>query len=482
MPGQMFFQAKLLGINRFLSAPTLLAGNSGFSAKDSDLLALGRCRYVSLLGEVLPRVLLQHLKLSPLLLGESGGGSFLLLLPEAEAESADNFLLEASAGIHQLSGGLLHLTWGLTENIGAWSDVRRRIEEAVKQQQGTPGVDASTFEPIDSSTMPTLAPNDPYFLELGTALEEAAQVSYDPGLPGQIRARSGVYSYLLNSDQGVPLVKRLVEKSAKQLGEQSPGAKAWGVIRGEIDHADIRQRRAESVEDHLQTSTMFKNFLSGELAVVLSREEFAGQVGILFSGIDGFAVFGAWDKLIAFARELQRLFQRFSDAHLKDLSGIEGKTMSMSLALASADEPLTVVYGRASQGLNEAKAAGRDRFHLLGRAIDWKEVGQAASLSDDLVKIVRNHKLPIALLYELGRFYRDQPATAQRRGKLERMERPWRFYRRIGALFSDARGRKMEQVQANVISDFIGKNTAQARLRPAGRVALEWANLVLAGR
>ena len=40
-----------------------------------------------------------------------------------------------------------------------------------------------------------------------------------------------------------------------------------------------------------------------------------------------------------------------------------------------------------------------------------------------------------------------------------------------------ARSKEFQKLRADLISDFTGKRAAQIRLRPAGRVALEWAKL-----
>ena len=80
---------------------------------------------------MLPRALLAELGLAKILLGSSGGGQFLLVLPEE--------LREARGGVSgsrrarrspRLSEGALKLLWSITENLGDWSDVRRRLERS----------------------------------------------------------------------------------------------------------------------------------------------------------------------------------------------------------------------------------------------------------------------------------------------------------------------------------------------------------------
>src|SRR5271156_1742867 len=108
MSVQIFLQGKLLGIDEFLLAP---------SEQDHDQVFTGRSHWISLLSEVLPRALLAELGLAKILLGSSGGGQFLLVLPEESREGSEAFLEAAASEIASLSGGVLKLLWSITENL-----------------------------------------------------------------------------------------------------------------------------------------------------------------------------------------------------------------------------------------------------------------------------------------------------------------------------------------------------------------------------
>ena len=62
-----------------------------------------------MLCEVLPRALLAELGLARILLGSSGGGQFLVVLPGEARESAEGFLNAAARQISDLSGGIVRL-------------------------------------------------------------------------------------------------------------------------------------------------------------------------------------------------------------------------------------------------------------------------------------------------------------------------------------------------------------------------------------
>src|ERR1700752_2126402 len=134
MSVQIFLEGELLGIEKFLFAP---AGDY------PDQVFLGRSHWISLLSEVLPRALLSELGLAKILLGSSGGGQFLVVLPEEARVPAAAFLESAAREIAALSDGSLKLIWSLTENLGDWSDVRRRLSEQMEHRRGTPGFESA---------------------------------------------------------------------------------------------------------------------------------------------------------------------------------------------------------------------------------------------------------------------------------------------------------------------------------------------------
>jgi len=61
-------------------------------------------------------------------------------------------------------------------------------------------------------------------------------------------------------------------------------------------------------------------------------------------------------------------------------------------------------------------------------------------------------------------------------------ERPWRYHRRIRRILNASRRPGPERgdfqkARTALIADLIGRSAVTVKLRPAGRVALEWARL-----
>src|SRR5882724_25200 len=335
MSVQLFLQGKLLGTQDFLLSSSQTGEEPGES------LIRGRSHYVSLIMETLPRAFLAEFGLPRLLLGASGGGQFLLVLPTESRELAGQFFANATRQVSELSSGKLRLIWAFTENLGDWTIVRKRLNEEMQRQRGTVAMEEGFFAPISE---PLSASNDAYFLEdLCAHVREAGQVGWSPETPGKVLIDAGKHTWSLTSHTDAITLARHAALSddnhtladCATLGSRAQGKSLWGVLRGDVDGLGVRLRRVQSIEEHVQLSILYKQFFAGELEVVSSMGDFWRKVTILYSGGDDFAVYGAWDALIQLAREVQRLFRRLGEESLKDFPGPEGKTVTMALALAT---------------------------------------------------------------------------------------------------------------------------------------------------
>jgi len=466
MSVQILLQGKILGTEEFV-----LAG------LPEDPLFTGRLRWVSLLSEVLPRALIAELGLSKMLLGSSGGEQFLVVLPLEVRAQAEEYLSAARAGIREMSQDHLDLLWAITENLGDWTVVRKRLSEEFHHKQSTPLAAGGLTESINSSDS-----NQDYFEQLGRYLRDATSIGWSPEKPARLCIGEAKHTWPIGSAQdAVPLARHTAlddggrdAARAPVLASRADGGAIWGVLRGDVDTFGIRVRRLQSIEEHVQLSVLYKQFFAGEVEVLCSLPEFWRKVNLLHTGGDDFAVYGAWDALIGFARELQRLFQRFAEEHLKEFPGAEGKTITMALALApDLDTPLGSVYQRAGDKLEIAKSADKDCFSLLGRTLEWKQLSDAADLKDELTAMVREFGIAPQYLRDLCGIYRE----TRRAPGAKRVERPWRFHRRLYRILGSSRSRDFQKARASLIADLVGKNPANLKLRPSGRVALEWARL-----
>ncbi|MGP8246494.1 MAG: Cas10/Cmr2 second palm domain-containing protein [Bryobacteraceae bacterium] len=479
MAEQILLQGKILGTEEFLLAGAAEVRPARSAGED---LVTGRSQWIALLCEVLPRALLADLGLARILLGSSGGGQFLVVLPGEARAAAETFLSAAAAQIAEWSSGVVRLIWGITDNLGDWAVIRKRLNEELNRKRNAPlGASAAgVFDPRARASNPAA---DAYFAkELGARLREASEIGWSPEEPGKVTPGRGKYSWSITpnlSPDGILLARHAAPsddgKTAAQvqtLARRAQGRSAWGVLRGDVDNFGLRLRRVHSIEEHVPLSVLYKQFFAGELEVICSLPEFWKKVSIIYCGGDDFAVYGAWDALIALAREVQRLFHRFTEENLKDYPGPEGKTISMAIALAPETYyPLASVYEEAGRNLELAKSADKDCIYLLGRVLEWRRLSDASELKDTVTRLVRDFRMSKQLLYQLRAFYRRDVDEGE-------TQHSWRFERRFNRILSGTRDREFQKLRSHLISEMAGRKTAEIKLRPAGLVALEWARLV----
>lgn len=487
---QIFLQGKLLGIEEFLLSGAI--GPDGGHQPVDEAQFAGRSYWVALLSEVLPRALLAELGLARILLGSSGGSQFLVVLPDEARQPAEEFLAAARRQVEALTGGRLRLVWAVTENLGDWSDVRKRLNEAVERSRSAPaaGEAPDFFAPY----VPAAAPEaEQYFSELPLALRTAESIGWSPDQPAKVLVGEAKHTWpLTQSPDAIPLARHIAPldehgdgAGRQELGRRSEGVPLWGVLRGDVDSFGVRLRRAQTIEEHIQLSYVYKQFFAGELQLLCSMPDFWRKVTILYSGGDDFAVYGAWDALVLLAREMQRLFHRLSEENLRDFPGAEGKTITMALALAAdAAMPLATVFGQAGERLEIAKSSGKDCFYLFGRTLEWRLLNDAAEMKEMMTRMVAEFGCSPRFLGEIGGFYNESAEAAALRRRTEKgnhFDRPWRFNRRLNRVMGGPKDREFQKLRANLMNEFVARGTAQLKLRPAGRVALEWARLLTAG-
>ena len=476
MSEQILLQGKLLGIEEFVSSPS---DNNRF---------LARAQWAALLSEVLPRALLAELDLNKLLLGSCGADQFLVIIPDAtRATAAEEFLTRESGRIAHVTGNRVRLIWSKTENLGDWTVVRKRLNDALHAQQSAPLAAARNFEPFDSAAE---QPPDVFHAELSEKFRTSPRLGWSPDSELLVEFDNPKHSWEITQDfssDGIVLARHGARTSDGQslaspgeLAKRSKGQPVWGVLRANVDNFGIRIRRAQSIEEHVQLSMMFKHFFARELDLVCSLGEFWQSVTVITAGGDNFAIYGAWDALILLARDMQRVFSRFVEENLKDFPGAEGKTISMAIAAGEHDR-LSEIYDRAGSNLAHAKAVDKDCIFLLGRVLEWKQLNDAIEVKDMVGRIAGEFRAGRQFLGELERLYQKASAPESLFEPERLVRRAYRFQRRYSRI-SSQREREFARLRTHLISEIVGRNVKptpgkQLKLRPAGVVALEWARL-----
>lgn len=430
--------------------------------------------WLVLIGEAVPRALLAELQLPPLMLGSSGGDRFVVILPDqARAEAASQFLNRASQKLGEVSGGKLSIAWSATENLGDWTIVRKRLQEGMREGTRPRVTEPGYFDAFPAQGAgPDRIPRD---------LRDVAAIGWSFDLPALIAAEGGEYRWGVGSAAEIPVTRHGARNgdafaSTKELARRAHGQRLWGVLRGEIDDFETRMRRLQSVEEHVHLSMLYKQFLAGEIELLCSQGEYFQRVTVLHAAGSDFAVYGAWDALAGFARELERVFSRFAAENLKELPGAEAKTITMALTIAEPGASLARTYEDCGRDLEVARATDKDCLHILGRVLEWKQLNDAADLKEAIVHLNEEFRGGRQFLGQLRNLYKK--VEGPDRGDDERlMARALRFQRRFARVAS-RREREFQKLRAHLMKEMAGRNLrGRLKLRPEGLIALEWARL-----
>ncbi len=424
-----------------------------------------RSLWVTQLTETTPRTFLAERKLSPLLVGYAGGGSFLLLLPEPTVAEADSYLAALRESVAQATDGVLELHWTWTENLGTWPNVWKRLSDGMRRKRQTPlaHLGAAAFD--------------------GPALADDNGVRPWDGLAARLGGDSGEAGEPSAAATGLDGVTLTIPPAAPQsMGRKAHGRRAWGMLRCEIDLAAARLDLADSAESFQYLAVLYKGLVAGEVERIVAMPAHADRVAIVFSGSYDFAVAGAWDALLSVASEFHRVFTLFAS----DLPGgrerSEGTSVSGAITVAEAGEPLSGVWKRNQEALESVRSSGRDALGLFGRILDWPALKDAEALKSRIRKLRDVYHCPPEVFEELEDFYGvrgagDLLASPRARRRERSVERPWRFHSRLRRLAGDRTGSEFERQWRAFLGDLIGRGQVQKQLRPAGKVALDWAQL-----
>ncbi len=495
MSVQILIQGKLLGLDDFLTA-----------AHDaSDDVIAARSLWISLVCEVVPRALLAELELARVLLGSSGGGQFLLVLPDAVRTAAEEFLRQTAEQVDAATGRQVRLVWAVTENLGDWTAVRKRLQEELHRKQSTPLARSRSFLPFhpDAHQASFFTP------DYAGRLRSTASIGWSPSLSEVISTEPAKHNWPVSANlsmDGITIARHTARNeegslpaSTAELATRASGHHAWGVLRGEVDLFGLRLRRLQSIEEHVQLSMLYKHFFAGELEVLCAAGEFWRRITILYSGVSDFAVYGSWDAIVLFAAEMQRTFHRFTEENLRDFPGAESKTITMAIALAEdpligetlTEEPaagqretLARIFDQAGGNLAIAKASDRDCIYLFDRVVEWKQLSDAAELKEAVSRVSEEFKTAgRQFLTELTRLYGKASSVTESQNDHEKLLRhAYRFQRRYNRAAYSKREKEFQKLRLHLISEIVGRNIRpaagkQLRLRPAGVIALEWARL-----
>ncbi len=153
------------------------------------------------------------------------------------------------------------------------------------------------------------------------------------------------------------------------IAQSAEGRALLGYLKADADNLGqifTRGFRGNKTVSRIATlSRMLDVFFSGHMQRLIEGKY--KELYTVYSGGDDVLVIGPWNKIIDFAEELNREFERFC-------SGNKNLTISAGIGLVKHNYPVFRAVEMADNALDEAKDSGRDRVTIFGHVITWNEL------------------------------------------------------------------------------------------------------------
>lgn len=194
--------------------------------------------------------------------------------------------------------------------------------------------------------------------------------------------------------------------------EKLAGGEYLGILRMDVDSlgAIFIKGLPETSRNFASYSTlsfMLDWFFSGYLNTIREQEVFRNNVNILYSGGDDVFAVGKWDKIILFAAEVRRAFEKFV--------GRADISISAGIVIIDSKYPISKAALLSGDAESAAKSFARDglpkknAINLFGVNLSWKgEFEVVLARKSEFVGLVVNEKMPRSILHRLMVLYQNK--------------------------------------------------------------------------
>jgi CRISPR-associated protein Csm1 len=185
-----------------------------------------------------------------------------------------------------------------------------------------------------------------------------------------------------------------------------------GVLRMDVDNLGNIFIKGLPDEDksfaaYATLSFLLDYFFSGYLNTIRNNKEFKDDVNILYSGGDDIFAVGRWDKLILFAEQIRKDFNKFVGRDDVSISGgiaiVRDKyPIAKAAELAGNAEDVAKTFNLAEDGGEKNKKAEKNAFNLFGENVSWKsEFDFVKHWKSEFVLKCDKENMPHSILHKL---------------------------------------------------------------------------------
>lgn len=221
-------------------------------------------------------------------------------------------------------------------------------------------------------------------------------------------AKWEIASYVKKDKNGAVMdFDKLAELSCS---EEESGIKALIGLKGDVDEMG-KFIKTSNVTADFMSFNFFSRMVDYFFSVYtpnLMREKYKNLYTV-FAGGDDLFVFGAWNEVIEFSKELREKFMQFADNKL---------SFSVGMALGKANKPVNFIARVAEEELERSKAIDKkkDAIALFGECVKWDEY---IKIGNELMPFLKEFeaKINTAFLYNVLELVEMRKMKKQLEGK-----------------------------------------------------------------
>jgi len=191
-------------------------------------------------------------------------------------------------------------------------------------------------------------------------------------------------------------VDKKMPKFFECIAQLSEGRPLLGYLKADADNLGqifIKGLGENNTISRIATlSRMLDVFFSGYVQELM--EEKYNELYTVYSGGDDVLIIGPWNKVINFAEDLNKEFNRFC-------SGNKNFTISAGVELVKHNYPVFKAVEMADDALDTSKDLGRDRVTIFGHAITWEALPVVVKEAAKLKQWLNNKDLSKGFVYNL---------------------------------------------------------------------------------
>jgi len=205
----------------------------------------------------------------------------------------------------------------------------------------------------------------------------------------------GCRGFVMGSYQLPYDAERNQQLSFDDIAEKSKGDKKLAFLKLDVDNlGNIFSKglgKSSTVSRITSLSRMLALFFEGYINHIIRENNWQDSLYVVFSGGDDTFIVGAWDKVLAFAREFYSKFRDFTCHHPK-------VTFSAGICIFRDDFPVIMASSVTEEALEKAKSylekgqevPQKNRISLFGEVFSWTEFEAVKNFKELLLEIIAN--------------------------------------------------------------------------------------------